>query len=346
MITGRRSLVRIAGNRAFTSSYLRETYSPGPRNYLLKPWIAPKMSHSNSFLLGLANDQQWLFMSVPACIQLMDRLAAVMQLESCDPEHMERVPRIVVASDQPRPLTDRSWRLPESVTGLCKGFPDKGWRVQSVGWVSLMSHPETKDAVCIVGKRVLEMRQVSATWPTLVPVYEQVRRSGGMVAHCGLLVRGEDGFLLVGPSGMGKSTCARRIGLPWKALCDDQALVVKTAPGTYHCHPLPTWSTLWGDPTSTTWPVRQSVRLRGIFFLERHETNRIEALGKAQAAAMLSRSAQRVAVPFGSDIHEQHERAFKQLIFDNACDLVPHAPCFLLYANLTARFWEQMESVL
>ena len=246
---------------------------------------------------------------------------------------------------KPIPLASGLWRLPENVLRSVHAIPRDNWRLHAVGQIRLMNHSGSSDSVCLVSRELLLAHQIPATWPALVPVYEKVRQTGGLVAHSALFARDEDGILLIGPSGMGKSTCARRIGHPWSALCDDQVLVVKTDQ-TYQCHPLPTWSTLWGNPEGRSWNIHRHVKLRAIFFLERSDTNQVRLLGKGQAAAMLSKSAQRVAVPYGDDTNQDDETAFKRLLFDNACELVSSTPCFVLHANLTTRFWEYMDTVL
>ena len=51
------------------------------------------------------------------------------------------------------------------------------------------------------------------------------------------------GVLLCGSSGSGKSTCARRVPAPWRALADDAVLVSAAEDGIY-AQGLPTWSRL------------------------------------------------------------------------------------------------------
>jgi SynChlorMet cassette protein ScmC len=301
------------------------------------------MSQRRIFFLQLANGQCWQFMSDESCQGLTERLAALMQLGTVGPYSS---PRLILAHDDPLPIADGLWRVSQNVSRLTEDIPRDGWRLEPMGEVRLMSHPGCADTICVLGKQLPENRRIPTMWPAFVPVFRKIRQAGGLVVHAGLLVRDEQGVLLVGPSGMGKSTCPRRIGRPWSALCDDQTLVIQTKEGPYRCHPLPTWSALWSDSRNVSWHVNRHVPLRAIFFLERSDVNRVESLGQGRAVALLSKSAQSMTVTRQSGTDRDEEITLKRKLFDNACGLVKSVPCFALHANLTTRFWEQMDSVM
>ncbi len=301
------------------------------------------MSHARMFFLHLTNGRSWQFMSDAPCQGLTERLAALSGLRTAGPNH---APRVIMSYDEPFPVADGSWRVSKNVARLTDDIPEDGWKLQVTGPMRLMSHPDCEDHICVVGKDVLEKHLVATLWPAFVPVFRKVEQDGGLVAHSGLFARHEQGALLVAPSGMGKSTCARRVGHPWSAFCDDQVLVVKVKEGSYQCHPLPTWSSLWGDSQGRSWNIHRHVPLKAIFFLERSDLNRVQPLGQARAVALLSGSAQSMAVTQEARTRTKEEIVLARTLFDNACSLVRSTSCFLLHANLTTRFWEHMGSVM
>jgi SynChlorMet cassette protein ScmC len=301
------------------------------------------MSKQRTFSLCLANRQSWQFVSDRYARELHERLAAVMQLDATDPQD---VPRLILTFASSAAPEWPACRVPESVSEFMPDLPADGWTAQDVGRVRLLRHQDRDDVICSVTGEAARGRHLQTVWGVLTPILRNVQETGGCVAHASLLVREDQGVLLVAPSGMGKSTCARRIGYPWSALCDDQALVVKVREENYHCHPLPTWSALFDDLAARSWNVQRHVPLKAIFFLERSDMNRVQPLGKGRAVALLSKSAQSMAGTRESGMDRDEEIGFKRMLFDNASDVVKSVPCFVLYANLTTRFWEQMESVL
>jgi SynChlorMet cassette protein ScmC len=301
------------------------------------------MSQPKVFFFHLANGHSWQFVSDETCQGLTERLVALAELRTVG---RENAPRVIMSHDEPLLNTDGSWRVPQSVSRLTGDIPRDGWNLQSMGHMRLMSHQDCEDHICAVRQHVLERHLIPTLRPAFIPVFRGVQQEGGLVAHSALFARDEQGVLLVGPSGMGKSTCARRVGQPWAAFCDDQVLVVKVREGSYECHPLPTWSSLWSDSQGRSWDVNRHVPLKAVFFLERSEVNKVEPIGQGRAVALLSNSARSMATTreIGTNRHE--EMALTRMLFDNACGLVKSAPCFVLHANLTTRFWEQMDSVM
>ena len=89
-----------------------------------------------------------------------------------------------------------------------------------------------------------------------------------LLIHGALITDGDNGYLLTGPSGVGKSTAASRVPLPWYAPADDTVVAVSTPEG-YMLYPLPTWSQLDSDPRAfRPADLNMPYRLSGVYFLE------------------------------------------------------------------------------
>ena len=78
---------------------------------------------------------------------------------------------------------------------------------------------------------VLRMERIATT------IVDDSLARNGLLLHGALAVHNGAGFILAGPSGVGKTTASRRLPLPWRSLSDDCVLVVRDANGRYWAHP-------------------------------------------------------------------------------------------------------------
>jgi SynChlorMet cassette protein ScmC len=180
----------------------------------------------------------------------------------------------------------------------------------------------------------------------LYPILDGAVRDGGLPLHGALIECDGRGVLIAAASGVGKSTCCRRLPFPWRVLADDMCLVVRAAGGGWRAHPLPTWSAIKAGVAS--WPCRinESVPVAALLFLLRSETDGAELLGRGVSALGIADGA---AVCFSYlDRHFRSEahRPLRTTIFENAAALAGTLPAFTLHASLTGRFWEKIEDVL
>lgn len=183
-------------------------------------------------------------------------------------------------------------------------------------------------------------------WNALTPVYLECIGRGGLPFHAALVEKDGYGCLLAAPGGTGKSTCAGRIGEPWKALCDDESLIVASEENHYRAHPFPTWSDyLWkrGEPT---WNVQYSVPLAALFFLERSEKDEAEPLGQANTAVRINESSVQICRRFLLRMNKHQQRHLKTALFANACRLARTLPAYRLGVSLKGKFWKEMEKVV
>lgn len=177
------------------------------------------------------------------------------------------------------------------------------------------------------------------------PIQNSVTASGGLSFHAALLEKDNEGFLIAGPSGTGKSTCCRQIPRPWLPLCDDEVLVVRGKERIYYCHPFPTWSDHIENRAENTWDVQHSVPLKAIFFLEQSDIDQALPLKRGIAATRIYESAAQVYMRYWSYGKPNDNRQDKLLIFENACEMAQKTPTFTLRATLHGHFWEEMERV-
>ncbi len=128
----------------------------------------------------------------------------------------------------------------------------------------------------------------------LFPVYDLTVRRGGLPLHGALVERDGRGVLLVGRSGVGKSTACRRLPPRWNALGDDLALAVRRPGGGFAVHPLPTWSAVGPDLEKRAWDINRGVHLSAVFFLTQAAEDEILPAGKAMATVVLADAAMKI----------------------------------------------------
>lgn len=166
---------------------------------------------------------------------------------------------------------------------------------------------------------------------------------GGLLLHGALAVRDGAGFILAGPSGVGKSTASRRLPAPWKSLSDDCTFAVRDPDGLYWAHPWPTWSLLRDKGLVASWPLEQAVPLRALLFLRQSDSDRVERVTATPAAALIMESAHLLArtVMFVPDTDAGRAVCMEYLRAARA--LAAAVPAFRLSVSPDGRFWEEIE---
>jgi SynChlorMet cassette protein ScmC len=228
-----------------------------------------------------------------------------------------------------------------------------GWRLPRTGWqlryffpLLLWSHPASRDIIGEVVSGENDDLAVDSMVRACYPVFESAIEAGGFPLHTALVARDGFGVALAASGGTGKSTCARRIPSPWRALCDDAAVIVPSGEVGFQAHPFATWSDYLWKRSEGTWNVAAHVPLRALFFLKQAEADKASAIGQGEAAIYVSRSASEILMPFIRRMGSEASRALQSRAFDNACRLAKAVPAFILEVSLEGRFWTEMDRVL
>jgi len=227
-----------------------------------------------------------------------------------------------------------------------RGCDGAGWHVRTSPFLEVWRRPAVREIVCGLHETAdfLQVREQMRC--ALFPVYDLTVRRGGLPLHCALVERGGRGVLLVGRSGVGKSTACRRLPEGWNPLCDDLALAVRVPGGGFAAHPLPTWSAVRSDSEKHTWDIQRGVRLSAIFFLAQSAEDDVLPAGKAVATVILADAAMMI---FGT-VRVRDRSLEKKLLggnaVANAAAMARSVPTYILRLSLMGRFWENIESVL
>lgn len=292
--------------------------------------------------MRLANGQGWHVVATETVVPWVEKLASIMQLETCD---KNGYPKLIFTREE----TDKKkYKKPvfNLAANIQDSLPKRDWNVRELPPIQFWSHPDVPDVICELGHREGYELDIIRKRLALYPIFQRAINSGGLPLHAALIERDGIGILLAASGNKGKSTCCRLLPLPWNPMCDDEALVVPNAQKSYFAHPFPTWSDYLWRRAEQTWNVQRHVPLSAILFLERSETSEIVPIGSGQEAAFITKSAMEVFDPNWNNLPLKEVRAFRKKLLENACELAKVIPAYIFRLSLSGRFWDKIEEVI
>lgn len=304
--------------------------------------IKSVIDDKEGYYLRLANGQGWQITAAAGVEFWLKQLAHIMELQECEPDGY---PRIIFAPKQTEKESNGG-PVGHLHPKLKEGLPANGWEPHDFVWLQIWSHREVPDFICEMGSQEGDEQEILKMRMALQPIYQRIQDSGGLPLHAALLERNGLGVLLAGSGSTGKSTCCSRVNGPWRALCDDEALVVRDNSKGYLVHPFPTWSDYFNNRSKQTWNVQHYLPMSAIFFLEQAEADQVTPLGQGLAAALLYESAAQVCARNWVNLNREGLSIVRKRLFENVCDLATEIPVFKLQMSLEGSFWEEMEKVL
>jgi SynChlorMet cassette protein ScmC len=286
---------------------------------------------ANNFEIKLASGEIWQFISTSETTEWLDKLCATMELDEYIGTEGNNIIFLKNISD-------------ESI--IIKSLNLNGIQLLNNGPLRIYRCQNTSHMICELGNMDSPEVELYKMAQSMLPVYNRVLYQGGLPLHAALIEREGIGIAISAPGGTGKSTCARRIPRPWKAMCDDEVLIVRDKKGFYHAHPFPTWSRCNIQEIEETWNVQAHVPLSAIFFLKKSQKDDVYPLSFSQSASLIYKlSSPAFDRIFGSD--EQGEYTLiRKLTFENACDIAKNIPAFILEASLNGKFWEAIDRAI
>ncbi|MCX5903369.1 MAG: SynChlorMet cassette protein ScmC, partial [Proteobacteria bacterium] len=227
----------------------------------------------------------------------------------------------------------------------CQTLTAAGWVTGAIRNSTYLMNPETLDIIYDLGVKKDRLSEFTAMWDLLKIMYLQVQKNGGIPFHAALIENSGKGIVLCARGDTGKSTCCKRIPLPWRPLCDDETLVVRVGPQQYAAHPFPTWSEYLLGNNAATWNVKQSVPLVAIAFLDQSSEDKLIPLKQAQAAVFINVFVSLFNFEIMAQLDREDKRVLRTQIFDNISNLARSVPSYILKVSLTGRFWEELEKI-
>jgi len=226
------------------------------------------------------------------------------------------------------------------------GLSQEGWTSQWTNPTLMWTHPDSQDVVLEVRFLDTDELAVENMAKSCYALFLPVLTGGGLILHAALIERNGRGLALAASGGVGKSTCARRIPEPWKALCDDTCLILPDGRGGFQAHPFATWSDYLWKRSQRTWNVESHVPLQAVFFLKHAQEDNAQPLGQGESSIYLSRSGHEILSVFLRSMDQNRARFLRNRIFANACALRQTVPAYWLEVNLDGQFWKEIEKAL
>jgi SynChlorMet cassette protein ScmC len=303
-----------------------------------------KMLNDSGYIIKLANNEEWCIIVEKSLMLWVEKLASIMELRK-SAGFNRLLPRIILITGQSEDEVSDDTISHINVHERYN-LPQNDWKVYDNFPVCLWFHPDVPDVIIEIKYNEIKQMKIMRILNVFTPIFNSCLNSGGMPLHTGLIERNGRGYLLMGPSNTGKSTCCKRIPHPWYPLCDDLTLIVLDDRKRYMAHPFPTWSDYFVRHSERTFNVQKYVPLAGIFFLEQNETDAVLPIGDGQASILLTKSTMQLYNwrLLNFDCKEKTTR--KKVLFNNACELAKTVPAYILRVSLEGRFWEEMEKVI
>ncbi|MBI5252507.1 MAG: SynChlorMet cassette protein ScmC [Desulfomonile tiedjei] len=295
-----------------------------------------------SYYLTLAGTFTIRFSGTPETDEWLGKFAKIMRLESSAKEHLSDV----------RFFPTSIWTCWHKTLSICQGpqsvslLPADSWQTKQFSFIRVWHHQGIDDICCEMetgdcGSDLSIIMMAEA----LHAVYLLLRDKGGFPVHAALVEREGMGVLLVGASGVGKSTCSQRLPNSWNVLGDDLVLAVPGSTNAYLGHPLPTWSQLLSQSSTRTWNVQSCVPIVAVMVLEQAEEDEIIPLGQSRAAMRIAHSASYVSL-LGLVEPPETVASIRRSVFNNAARMAKSVPAFVLRCSLHGKFWRKMEEAL
>ncbi len=294
------------------------------------------------YRLTMAGGLEWQILAGKGSQWLCDLLARMTRLPAGTVRRGRTlifVPRAADVSFE-RVLADRGFAASAGV------LPGSEWSHEGLGLIDFWSHPGIPYVFGLIDNRRDHQLDLLQVQQALYPAIRTAITSGGLLVHTALIERDGEGVLIVAAGNTGKSTCCVRVPLPWRALSDDEALIVPASAGRYAVHPLPTWSEHFWKKSDLTWDLGQASRLAAILFLKQSQTDYIAPVGKGIASLSLYKSAADASGKYTMQLSQDRAREMREKMLDNACQVANAVPTFELQASLTGQFWVEIEKVL
>ena len=307
--------------------------------------LQPAMDPGHGYSLRLADGQGWHLVGTGKTRLFLEKLAAILDLRpGAGEDYSELVFTTSIADLDDQHGASRLSRM----MGVA-GLPSGPWTRHTFGPLRIWSRDDRSDLICELDTeqtRPDDTQAILAMWFVVSLMYRQAQSRGALPVHAALLGKRRIGVMLGGSGGIGKSTCCKRVPLPWHPLCDDETLIVRNEQGHYVAHPFPTWSQYLWTGSGPRWPTEDYLPVSAICFLDRGTTDQMAPIPQGAAAVQLYQSAAQVHTRIWPHVSGEETTYLKRQLFENACPIAKSVPVYRLQLSAGGAFWKELEKVL
>ena len=284
------------------------------------------------YKLALADGTVWGLSATKSILPWLKELAKITRLEKASIDEInKRIFFLALNKENQAPTRCDDWKT------VKQGTVYRAWSHSTIQEIFIELNPDFIDHPEI---KIINM------WSSLKAIYSYYVDQGTGPAHAAMAEHNGKGILIAAAGGIGKSTCYERLPNPWRPLADDLALIVKDVNDEFHIHPMPTWSDhLWSYQFST-FNSAYSVKLNAIFFLEQSDKDAVIPIRKSIAIQKIFACFKQVWENYFDKLDKKSKTDMRCKIFNSACDIAEHIPCYTLQASIEGKFWEEIEKVI
>jgi SynChlorMet cassette protein ScmC len=283
------------------------------------------------YCLALGDGSNWHISSDKEMAPFVSKFAKISRLRECKPSYSSE---IAFSKYKPE-MTDAN-----SLKKISE------WNLYKYRYIHIWLQKNFEKAFCEIKESSEITVQYLSMWFSLQPIYQKSISLGGLPLHAGLAELDGKAILFAAPGGTGKSTCCRRLPGHWKALCDDEVLIVMDKNGRYLAHPFPTWSDYIWQRAENTWDIQYSVPLSAIFFIEQSSNDEVIPMKISHSSMNVMGSSLQVLEKYERTMSDEEKITSRKEAFSNAYEIAKNASCYSLCATLNGRFWEEIEKVI
>jgi SynChlorMet cassette protein ScmC len=295
--------------------------------------------------LSLVNEQKWYLVDT---IEEIVWFKDFIEVYGFKPSRCNGPPKIIVTRNNSSKEPPRGI-ITDLREDMKEDLPVDGWQVLNSRRAKLWFHARSLDVICEISENTAHTESKERVYEIvsalLFPIYIRAFAVGGLPLHAALIEYNNQGFLLVGGSGTGKTTCCRRIPAPWRPLCEEEVLIMRDRKGHYVAHPFPNLHDFAWYGLRRSYEVQRPVPVKGIFFLEQGKIDKTIPMGCGASAPRIYKSASEALLRYRKYIRDDMS-AHRKKQFANACDIIRKTPAFILSTTLNGQFWEQMDRVI
>ena len=223
-----------------------------------------------------------------------------------------------------------------------KFHANSDWSERKFKTLKAWINKKSKDIVFHV-QGIKDIYKRTSIFLAVLILYEKLLSEGALLVHSALIKKNDQGFLLAGKSGVGKSTACRRIPYPWQALSDDLTLVVPFKKG-YKAYPVANMGEYLLSGRISK--LKKPVLLKAVFLLEQSKEDRVLPIMNGKSALLLYTRTLEAFKAIIDSVPEEEKRDLYQEIFNNVCQLSLRIPAFKLFISLEGEFWKEIDKVI
>lgn len=165
-------------------------------------------------------------------------------------------------------------------------------------------------------------------------------KTWALPVHCALAEQNGGGCIFAGHSGVGKSTLYSKMQKPWRAVSDDNALIVKSG-SEYFVHPLPTWSRFMYDEGGYAVATAEYLPLKGVYFLTQADCDECRPIKTTEAILRLRKSAEEASFIWREPKDERI--SLNAVFFERACEIIRQKPYGELLSTVAGLPWLEIK---